>query len=567
MHETARWNVSQSTAEPSCQTYNWIAGLLTDHDALSLKPQLRRRVPQSTIDGFYRSAKGHFCQDRDQFLGLPERIIADILACEDTNMTTLLDQLESDAATRKKLLDQYTTSLLFANGRSGGFPMDYLVQCRREHPQLAKQATTDSTVEQYASWPALQNHKVIRKHELSGTTQPRNDTLRGTLAPLASSLSPRLTWPGSNASSLTLTSASRKTSSGLPSKHLKASDTSQFARNVKPSRTPQPDYHTAALAGSGESGLTHLENIDTGHSALRSHAACFSNLPGKVRRRIHSIALPCPSVLVVDSVLAAQLRDLRRRGSRRTSYKLEDDLGRKWETTYFGRPTNGRSPLTSLAAFGINHAIYNEAARYFYSHTTFLFYGSPQSVQAFLHDRAHNLHLIRNVSLAYHFSAATTPDSKSANSCEAFSTNPAETAPQTPMLSFTTKPSEWRHLLNILIFACPGLRSCELIIDASIWASAPWDLGAQEVFLHPNGYEPRDGGESHRSFLQHVARLCGSSMRFSLRIMEANTEEKRRRQRMLEHYVRGVMMERPLEARKRECLCGNIKLKRACMRD
>ncbi|KAJ9636897.1 putative ATP-dependent helicase IRC3 [Coniosporium tulheliwenetii] len=154
------------------------------------------------------------------------------------------------------------------------------------------------------------------------------------------------------------------------------------------------------------------------------------------------------------------------------------------------------------------------------------------------------------MSLAYRFGAATTSDSGRVNGFSALPPNPVETGKLSPLSSFTTKPSEWRHLLDVLIFACPGLRSCELIIDASIWTRAPWSLGAREVFMHTNGGEPQDGEKNHRSFLQHVSRLCGASVRFSLRVLEANMEERKRRQRTLEHYVRGMMMETPLEARK-----------------
>ncbi len=55
---------AQPTAETSNQDYNWIAGLLTDHNTLSLKPQLRRKASQRTIDDFYRSAKEHFSLNR-----------------------------------------------------------------------------------------------------------------------------------------------------------------------------------------------------------------------------------------------------------------------------------------------------------------------------------------------------------------------------------------------------------------------------------------------------------------------------------------------------------------------
>ncbi len=271
-------------------------------------------------------------------------------------------------------------------------------------------------------------------------------------------------------------------------------------------------------------------------------------------------------MLIADHVIPQKLCTLRKTGSRRTSYKLSDDIGRKRETTYFARPRASQSSDITVAVFGLNRTIYAETAHYFYSSTTFLCHGSPQSGLAFLHDRAHNLHLLTNISLRYRFDAGVLAFYESVNKLSKPPANVLQTLERGQMGSFKTEPREWRRLLDVLVYACPGLRSLELVVDQSIWTLAPWHLGVRAVFQHPYGEAPPEEEISHKSFLQQVARLCGDSVRLELRILGADTEERRKLVRELEEYVRGKMGERGMKARTRTCVCGEVKLKRACVR-
>ena len=274
----------------------------------------------------------------------------------------------------------------------------------------------------------------------------------------------------------------------------------------------------------------------------------FTSLPLNVQNRLIGFLAPVSetsSIMVVDAWPNPRLT------VGQTKYLLEDEAGRRHETTYrvFSRSGTGVFPFLSSNA----HRRYVRSLQYA---DGINFPGSPESVCAFMHDRMANLDLMKKIELNYHFRHTTLPSGLSLTS---------------------TKPGSWRKLSNMLVHDCIGLKNVNLVVSKLFWDNIRWNTHspnhnatAEQLIRLPRRSSRETGIPSAEEedrpcgFLEKLGRLSNEQHLLKFSINGADTEDKKQFKRAVKLRLYHCMGTRPAIAEAKGCRCQTKVLSNCC---